>query len=339
MVGGTAACGTRMGLPARPKRKISRTDSAEKHRQNPEGERASSASRDLDREDRACGLARHAVDAVRLADRVRLRLLDHRREVGMDLVGVRSRGVEPLENFDRAHLDARAVPDADVEVDGHVRTMNSGDLRRLDGAPDIVLDVLVDDLTFLLEVRVDRDHRAPARPYPKSRYKHCLRESRKRTETLPPATTGSDIPRELRGLVLGYAGCPHVSDSVFRVVSLVLHLSSLVVVPAVAIDGMLTPSTTGGGMVGGQASGRHSVCGERGMGFMHDDEMSYGMQMNRSACHLLRAGRKRLNTEGARIPRAKRSRSQIVTGTRACLERAGGGPRPCGPVPRKSRTV
>lgn len=79
----------------------------------------------------------------------------------MDLVGVRPGGVEPLEDVDRAHLDARAVANADVEVDGHMRSMDAGDLRRLDRAPDVMLEVLVDDLTFLLEIRVDRDRGAP----------------------------------------------------------------------------------------------------------------------------------------------------------------------------------
>jgi len=94
------------------------------------------ATGDLDDLRRAGGLARHAVDAVRLSDHVGLvasifvplfaALLD-------DLVVSRAllAGSEkPLEHVDRADVHAHAVGDAAIEVDGDVETVDS-EFRRV----------------------------------------------------------------------------------------------------------------------------------------------------------------------------------------------------------------
>src|SRR6266704_6352969 len=94
---------------------------------------------DFDDLRRAGSLARHAVDAIRLADHVGLvtaillplgaALLDDLVVSGPLLAG----GEEPFEHVDRANVHADAVRDASVKVDGHVGPVDS-EPRRIGGA-------------------------------------------------------------------------------------------------------------------------------------------------------------------------------------------------------------
>src|SRR5439155_10775466 len=95
--------------------------------------------RDLDDLRRAGGLARHAVDAIRLADHVGLvtavllplgaALLDDLVVLGPLLAG----GEEPFEHVYRADVHADAVRDASVKVNGYVGPVDSKP-RRLGAA-------------------------------------------------------------------------------------------------------------------------------------------------------------------------------------------------------------
>src|SRR3989475_1029214 len=116
-------------------------------------DRSKEASRvDLDDLRRAGGLARHAVDAVRLSDHVGLvasilvplfaTLLD-------DLVVPRAflaGSQKPLEHVDRADVHADAVRDAAIEVDGDVETVDP-EFRRIRSPVGIEsLDAIGEDL-------------------------------------------------------------------------------------------------------------------------------------------------------------------------------------------------
>src|SRR5438132_11719977 len=85
---------------------------------------------DLDDLRRAGGLARHAVDAVRLPDHVGLVasiLVPLLAAFLNDLVVPRAflaRGEKPLEDVDGTDVHADAVGDAAIEVDGHVETVD-----------------------------------------------------------------------------------------------------------------------------------------------------------------------------------------------------------------------
>src|SRR5437879_9106897 len=96
---------------------------------------AAALRRDLDDLRRAGGLARHAVDAIRLADHVGLvtavllplgaALLDDLVVPGPLLAG----GQEPFEHIDRADGHADAVRDASVKVNGHVGPVDASPPR------------------------------------------------------------------------------------------------------------------------------------------------------------------------------------------------------------------
>jgi hypothetical protein len=90
---------------------------------------------DIDRIDRTDIDTEHTVDALRLTRRVRFAVAD----------GV-ARRFNPLEDVDGAIFQTRAIRQTDVEVDGDVGSVNPQRLRFVDGAPDLVTIVFVDDL-------------------------------------------------------------------------------------------------------------------------------------------------------------------------------------------------
>jgi hypothetical protein len=98
---------------------------------------------DVDGVDRADVDTEHAVDALGLVGRVGLGLA----------FGVAGR-VHPLEDVHRAVLEAGAVGQADVEVDGDVGPVDAQFVRFVDWSPDLVAAVLVYDLAVLLELGI-----------------------------------------------------------------------------------------------------------------------------------------------------------------------------------------
>lgn len=98
----------------------------------------------VDGVDRADVDAEHAIDTLRLVSGIRL-LFTFRM----------TRRIDPFENVDRAVLNTRAVSDADVEIHGHMGAVDPQLFGFVDGTPDIVSFVFVDDLPVVFEVRID----------------------------------------------------------------------------------------------------------------------------------------------------------------------------------------
>src|SRR6056297_196584 len=99
---------------------------------------------DVDRVDRTDVDTEHAVDALGLVGGIRL-------DLALGVV----RRVDPLEHVDRAVLQARPVGETDVEVHGDVCPVDAQLFGFVDGPPHVVALVFVDDLSVLLEVRVN----------------------------------------------------------------------------------------------------------------------------------------------------------------------------------------
>jgi len=102
---------------------------------------------DVDRVDGTDVDTQHTVDTLVLVGRI-----------GLDLALGVTRGIDPLEDVDRAVLQAGPVRDTDIEVDGDVRAVDAlglfGGFVAV-GGPHAVVLVAVHFLVGLLELRVD----------------------------------------------------------------------------------------------------------------------------------------------------------------------------------------
>jgi hypothetical protein len=108
------------------------------------GESVAPTRVDVDGVDRTDVDTQHAVDTIGLSCRVGFART--RRMIGC---------FHPVEDVDGAILHAGAVGDTLVEVDRDVGAVDPELVWLVDGPPDIVTVVLIDDLADALEVRVD----------------------------------------------------------------------------------------------------------------------------------------------------------------------------------------